>query len=105
MQYRLDAAATVMPANDNVAHLQNVNRVLNHRKAIRISRRNDIRYVAMNEQFARQKTHNFIRGYPAVRATDPEILRLLLAREPLEESRVARCHLRNPAPIVFEKII
>jgi hypothetical protein len=44
--------------------------------------------VAMNKKFSQLKANNIVRRDPAIRTTNPEILRSLLPSELLEEIRL-----------------
>src|SRR5215475_2505856 len=99
----LHATATIMTADNDVADLQHVDRILNHRQTIRIVQRNYVGDVSVDEQLSRQQPDDFIRGYAAVRATNPQILRRLLLRKLLEKTRMFCVHLGNPPPVVFEE--
>lgn len=79
------AAATIMPANDDVPNAQNVDGELEHRETIQVGMNDQVRDVAMDKDFARWQADNLVRGHAAVGASDPEILRRLLVSEALEE--------------------
>jgi len=49
----------------------------------------DVGDVPMDEELAGQETDDLVRRNAAVRASDPQVPRLLLARQPREEVGVA----------------
>ena len=69
------AAASVVSANDDVAHLQDVHRELHDRETIEIRVDHQVGDVAMDEEFAREDADNLVRGNAAVGAADPQIFR------------------------------
>ena len=76
---RLDPAAAVMTADDDVLDPEHVDGVLQHRQAIQICVHHHVRHVPVNEQLAREKPDDFIGGHPAVGTADPEVSRRLLS--------------------------
>lgn len=105
LQCRLNSTASKMPADDDVFNAQYVDRILNHRKAVRIIEGNDVRHIAMNEKLSGQQTNDFVRRHAAVGAANPQISGRLLLGKLLEESRIGGRHLRNPVPIVREEVL
>jgi hypothetical protein len=105
LQSRFHSPASEMATNNDVSNLQHVDSVLNHGKTIRIIQCDHIRNVAMYKKLARQESDDFICWHATIRAPNPQVLRLLLPRKPLEKSRIARRHPRDPLPIVLEKMI
>ena len=77
-----------MPDHDDVADLDDIDRELKDREIIGVLRRGEIGDVAVDEQFAGTDTDDLVRGDAAIGTADPEILRRLLAFQPLEEFRV-----------------
>ena len=82
---RLDAAAAIMPAYDDVFHAEHFNRILNNRETVEVRRHHNICDVAVDEDTARGQVDDFVGRNPAIRATDPEELRRLLFRQRAEE--------------------
>ena len=80
LQRRGDAAAAVVPADDDVLDLQHLDRELDHRQAVEIRVDNDVGDVAVNEELARQEPDDLVGRHAAVGAADPEVLGDLLAR-------------------------
>ncbi len=68
---RLYAAATQVAADDDVFDLQHIYRILHHRQAVKIGVDNEVRHVAMDEQFTRLEAGQAFGGNAAVRATNP----------------------------------
>src|SRR5262245_23407544 len=105
LQSRFDATTTEMTANNDVSHTQHIDSILNHRETIRVVQRDNIRHIAVNEEFAWQESNDFVRRHATIGTTDPQELRRLLPRQLLKKTRISRRHLCNPAAIVFEKMI
>lgn len=97
------ATAAVVPTQDDVLHLQNIDRELHHRQGIQVRVHEDIGNVAMHEQFSGHQVHDFIRGHSAVRAANPKVLRALLSGELLKEFRIAPANVFSPAAIAREQ--
>ena len=72
---RLDAAAAVMTADDNMLDLQNFDGKLHHRKTIHIRMNDQIGNVSMHEKLAGKQADARRRRNAAVRTTNPEIFR------------------------------
>ena len=51
------------------------------------------------------KTHNLVGRHPAIGASDPQVLRRLLALEPLEKIGIGRNHARRPRAVVRFQVI
>ena len=100
---RAHAAAAVVPGDDHVRDLQDVHRELEHRQAIQVGVHHHVGDVAMHEQLAGIEPDDLVRRHPAVGASDPEVLRRLLCREPLEEARVVGGLPRGPLAIVVDQ--
>jgi hypothetical protein len=81
----LDPATTVVPANNDVLDLQDIDSVLQHGEAIQVGVDDEVSDVTVHEELSRKESDDFIRRHPAVRTTNPEELRALLLREDLEE--------------------
>ncbi len=74
------AVAAVVAADDDVAHLEDVDRELHDRQAIQVGVHDEVGDVPVDEQFAGQETDDLVRGHAAVGAADPQILGRLLLR-------------------------
>ncbi len=101
---RTHPAATVMAADDDVTHLEHVDRELHDRETIEIGVHDDVRHVAMDEEFARREVDDLVRRHPAIGAADPEILRRLLAGKFKEEIGLLRSNALGPGAVVFEEV-
>jgi hypothetical protein len=100
---RRDPSAAVMSADDHMLDLKHIDRVLQNRKTIHIRMNDQIGHVAMDEEFAGQQPDDFVGRHPAIGASDPEIFRVLLKGERLEESRIPPNHPPGPKPVVGEQ--
>ena len=98
----LDAAAAVVAADNDVFHLQHLDGILDNGEAVEVGMNYDVGNVAMHKNFARREVNDFVGGHPAVGAADPEIFRLLLGGELLEESGFLAFDAFCPFPIVFQ---
>jgi hypothetical protein len=105
LQRGFDSTTTVVATHDDVFHFQIRDRVLDHRKTIEIAVNNDVGYVPMDKYFARRQTCNLIRRHSAIRASNPEILRILLRDQPFEKVRVRHSGALRPVPITFKQIL
>ena len=64
----------------------------------------DVGDVAVDEDFAGQQANDFVGGYAAVGAADPQVLGVLLAGEFLKKLRVALGDLGRPSFILGEEV-
>jgi hypothetical protein len=103
-QHGLHAATAVVPADDDVAHLQNIHGELHGGQAVQVGMNDEIGDVPVNEQLAGQQTDNLISRHPAVRAADPQELRRLLPRKLLKKLRVLLPDAFGPGLVVDEKV-
>jgi hypothetical protein len=71
-------------------------------QAVGVAGGNDIGSIAMNKKFSRKQPDDFIGRHAAVRASNPQILRLLEMGKSLKKSGVPRRQLGNPPPIIVE---
>src|SRR4051794_18480207 len=60
-QRRFDGTALVVSDDEDVPDAQEIDRKLDHRKAIEVGMHDDIADVPMHEQFARREIHDLIR--------------------------------------------
>jgi hypothetical protein len=74
---RLHAAAAVVAANDDVLDFQNVNGILNHRKAVEIGVNHQVGDITVNKQFSWLKAGQTFRRHAAVGTSNPEKARVL----------------------------
>jgi len=68
------AAAAVVAADDHMAHLEDIDRVLQDSEQVEIGFGDDIGDIAVDEDFAGCEAGDLVGGHAAVRATDPEVL-------------------------------
>lgn len=85
LQGSLDAATTIVPTDDDVFDLQDIDGVLQHGEAVQVGVNDEVSDVTVHEELSRKESDNFIRGHTAVRTTNPEELRALLLREGLKK--------------------
>ena len=104
-QGRQHAATSEMAADDDVAHLQRLHRILHRRQTIEVGMADDIGDVAVHEHFTRWQTDDLVGGDPAVRAANPEILWRLLLGQTGEERGVVLRHRRCPGAVVVEEMV
>jgi hypothetical protein len=67
---------------------------------IGIERRYDVGDIAVDKQFSRGEADDLVRRYPAVRAADPEIFRLLYLTQPFKILRICALDFGGPLTIV-----
>ena len=84
-----NAAAAIVAADDHVADLEHVDRILQHRQAIDVGVDHDVGDVAVHEQLAGVEADDVVGRHAAVGAANPQKLRRLLAGQPREKLRVA----------------
>src|SRR6266540_2031205 len=93
-----------MAAHNDFTYAKRFDSVLNYRETVQIRVYDYVGHVAMYEQLARRKAHDFVSRHPAVRAADPEVLRSLLGNELGEVVWLSCDHTVSPEPIVLEEI-
>ncbi|CAI08179.1 hypothetical protein ebA3636 [Aromatoleum aromaticum EbN1] len=64
----------------------------------------DVRDVAMHEDFTRQQADDLVRRHAGIRAADPQVFGRLQLRQLLEETRVDLLHLARPGAVVIEEV-
>ena len=74
---RLDPAATVVAAHDDVFDLQHFHRVLEHAEHVEVGVDHQIGHIAVDEYFARVGLCDLVGWHPAVGTPDPEVIGLL----------------------------
>ncbi len=99
---RLDSAASVVATNDYVLDQKYFDGVLEHRKAVNVCVDNQIGYIAMHEELARQQTYYFVCRDTAIGTTDPKIFGRLLTGKILKETTIRLGHALGPVAIVIE---
>ena len=103
-QHGAHAAAAVVAHDHDVFDFQHIDGELDHRETIQIGVDDDVGDVAVDEDFAGQQADDFVGGYAAVGAADPQVLGVLLAGEFLKKLRVALGDLGGPSFILGEEV-
>ncbi len=99
------ASAAVMADNQHALHLEHVDGELQHRQVVRIPRRREIGDVTVDKQLAGIEADDFVGGHATVGAADPQVLRLLLSLQPLEEASIdGKLPLGPGAVVLFELV-
>ncbi len=98
-----NAAALGVADDDDVAHLQRIDRVLDHRQRVQVGVGDDVGHVAMHEHVARQQADELVGRHAAVGTADPQVLRRLLREQAREEARIALFHARGPTDVLGEE--
>src|SRR5205807_4048861 len=104
LQRRENAAAAIVTTDDDVAHAEGLDRVLNDGEAIRIAEQNEIGDVAMHEKLARREADDLVGRHAAVRTADPQVVGILNVAKAVEEMRIAGDSRRGPGAIALEKM-
>ena len=102
-QRRVNAAAAVVSADDDVLHVQHIDGVLQYREAVEVSVNHDVGHVAVHEELSRQQADDFVGRHATIRAADPQVIRRLLAHQLAEELRIAGRDLLRPAAIAVKQ--
>ena len=97
---RLDAAAAIVAADDDVADLEHVHGVLQHGEHVEVGLGDHVGDVPVHEDLAGRESGDLVGGHPAVRATDPEVVGTLLVGELREKLRVVRVDGGRPFAVV-----
>ena len=88
LQRRRNSAASVVAAHDDVFDVEHIDGELHHRKTVQIGVHDYVGNVAMDEELAWQQADDVVGRYAAVRASDPQVARPLLLRQPRKEFRI-----------------
>jgi hypothetical protein len=91
-----------MAADNNMAHLEDIDRELRHGQAIKIGVNHEVGDIAVDEQLAWGHTHYLISRHPAVGTTDPQVLGRLLPRKVDEKIRILLPDLFGPETVVLK---
>ena len=94
-----------MADDDDVLHLQHVDRELDYRQAVEIGVGNDIGDIAVDEQLARQKADDVVGRHAAVRAADPKEFWRLLACQLAEKFRILAANALGPGTVAVEEVL
>src|SRR5216683_3981781 len=103
LERRLDAAAAVMAADDDMGDAQHVDGVLHHRQAVEVDMHDLVGDVAVDEDLAGQEADHLVGGHPAVRAADPQELGRLLVAQLGEEAGMLLLHVARPFPVILDQ--
>jgi hypothetical protein len=98
-----DAAASVMSADDDMTDLEDIDGELDHRKGVEIGVGHDVGHISVNEDLAGSELDELLSRDPTVRASDPEIVGILLDCQFLKEPRVSPPLLGGPRAIPFKE--
>jgi hypothetical protein len=96
----MDTAAAVMSANNDVLHLEHIDRKLHHGKGVEVRMHDHIGHVTMNKNLAWSQTDKFLRRHPAVGTPYPEVLGSLLDSELLKELWIPCPEILCPSLII-----
>ena len=102
---RHDARATVMTADDDVAHVQEVDGELDHRQAVEVGMHDHVGYVAVDEDLAGRKTYDLVGRHARIGAAYPKVFGALLVREAPEETGIVARDALDPGAIVVEQLL
>ena len=102
---RTHTTTPIVPHHHHVLHLQHIHRELNDRKAIQVGVHDHVGNIAMHKDLPGQQADDFVGRHAAVRATDPEILGILLARKLLKEIRIAGANVVRPRLVLLKQVI
>ena len=91
-----------MATDDNILYLEGFHRMLDHCKAIQVGRGDLIRYISVDKDFAGFEAKQCIRGDPGVRATDPQVVRIMNGREIPKEARILLETSSGPGGVVCQ---
>lgn len=98
----LDAAAGVVPADDDVLDLEVANGVLDDAHHAEVDVAHHIGDVAVDEHLTGAETRDLLGGDAAVAAPDPQVIGRLASVEAVKEFRVLALLLGGPRLVVFE---
>ena len=73
LESRFYATASIVPSDNYICHLQDLDCILNDRQSINIGQWRLISNIPMHKHLTRFKSQNSLRGDPRVGASDPEI--------------------------------
>jgi hypothetical protein len=102
---RTDATAAVVSADHDVAHIEHLHRVLDHREGVQIVRVDLIGDVAVHEHFARLRPRDGLARDSRVMAANEQEVRLLDGRAPLEVLGIVGSHRLGPPTVVLEQLL
>ena len=100
----MDSTTTIVAAHDNVRDVEHVYGVLQDCQTVLIVRADYIANVAVDKEFTRRETDNFVCWDATVGTTDPEVRWRLNRAETLEKSGIPAGLLRRPRSVVGKKL-
>jgi len=103
-QRRLDAAAAVMSADDDMPHFEDFDRKLHDREAVQVGVQDEVGDVAVHEKLAGKEPDDLVGRHPAVRTADPKVFGRLLLCKRFEKVVIACPHSVGPLAIIGEKL-
>lgn len=78
----------IVSADNDPAHFENLDRILQHGKAVEVGMHNDICDVSMDKNLTRWQVDDLIGGHASIGAADPQDLGFLLLGEIGEVVRI-----------------
>ena len=103
VQAGVDAAAAVVADDQDVLHLELVDRVLDHAQAVQVAVRHHVGDVAVHEHLARRHADDLVGGHARIGAADPQVFRVLLLGQVLEELGVFPGDPVGPFAVVLQQ--
>ena len=96
----LHAAAAIVAAHDDMAHMQPVDRVLQRGEAVEVGHLQLVADAAMVVDLARHEADAFVARHAAVGAADPQHARRMMRGHALEEVRIVAVDAGLPGAVV-----
>ncbi len=94
----------VVAADDDLAHLQRLDREFQRGKHVHVRGMDDVRHVAMDKDLARIEPRHDVGRNTAVRTSDPEEFRGLQGRETVKYCRFLRLSFGRPVAVAGQDI-
>src|ERR1043166_5517002 len=92
-----------MTTNDDVFHLEHVDRILHHRKTIEVRMDHDVGDVAMYNHLARHHADKLRRRHATIGTSDPQKSWRLLFGQGRKKIRIVCCDVLSPGLVLFEQ--
>lgn len=96
-------ATAIVSAYDHMLDLQLIHGIFQYSQQIQIGMNHHVRHVAVYKNLPGLGAGDFIGGYPAIAAANPEKLGRLQMRKPIEKIRILRDLTGSPDPILLEQ--